>query len=60
MSRRKPANNCSIAAEAQRSELMQTLTNILYIKGAGVHPDKLLDWMLPHLQLHLHHHVRPG
>jgi putative peptide zinc metalloprotease protein len=31
----------------KRSEWMQTLTNILYIKIPLIDPDKILDWMLP-------------
>jgi putative peptide zinc metalloprotease protein len=34
----------------KRSEWMQALTNILYIKIPIVDPDKLLNWMLPHLR----------
>jgi putative peptide zinc metalloprotease protein len=34
----------------KRSELMQTLTNILYIKVPIFDPDRLLTWMLPHLK----------
>src|SRR6266481_7272848 len=34
----------------RRSEWMQTLTNILYIKIPVFDPDKLLTWMLPHLR----------
>src|SRR5438094_6017537 len=33
-----------------RSEWMQALTNILYIKIPIIDPDKLLNWMLPHLR----------
>jgi putative peptide zinc metalloprotease protein len=32
----------------KRSEWMQTLTNILYIKIPLIDPDKILDWMLPY------------
>jgi putative peptide zinc metalloprotease protein len=34
----------------KRSEWMQALTNILYIKIPVYDPDKLLDWMLPWLR----------
>src|SRR6516225_5711423 len=34
----------------RRSEWMQALTNILYIKIPIYDPDKLLDWMLPRLR----------
>jgi putative peptide zinc metalloprotease protein len=34
----------------KRSEWMQTLTNILYIKIPLIDPDRLLDWMLPYLR----------
>src|SRR5438132_5317344 len=34
----------------KRSEWMQALTNILYIKIPIIDPDKLLNWMLPHLR----------
>lgn len=34
----------------RRSEWMQTLTNILYIKIPVYDPDKLLEWMLPYLR----------
>ncbi|HEV8060734.1 MAG TPA: site-2 protease family protein, partial [Gemmataceae bacterium] len=34
----------------KRSEWMQTLTNILYIKIPIFDPDRLLKWMLPHLR----------
>jgi putative peptide zinc metalloprotease protein len=34
----------------RRSELMQTLTNILYIKIPVFDPDKLLTWMLKYLR----------
>src|SRR5947209_12821627 len=34
----------------RRSEWMQTLTNILYIKIPIYDPDKLLTWMLPNLR----------
>src|SRR5207249_10849326 len=34
----------------RRSEWMQALTNILYIKIPVFDPDKLLNWMLPHLR----------
>jgi putative peptide zinc metalloprotease protein len=34
----------------KRTEWMQTLTNILYIKIPVFDPDKLLTWMLPHLR----------
>src|ERR1700722_15543804 len=34
----------------RRSEWMQTLTNILYIKVPIFDPDRLLTWMLPHFK----------
>src|SRR5262245_36304650 len=34
----------------RRSEWMQTLTNILYIKIPVYDPDRILEWMLPYLR----------